>query len=317
MKRGTFPTVVRIRAISMLVGVMALLGVAAQPAAAASSKGCVGGGFSLVGQGAPVGGVEVDTTVPAAQLGPTFLVKGRYVEFTVVASSFGVRDWTLTGAPNELDITGGRRTPVFDEKTPDHGGAVLTSDIAVEIKDENLEISRTGPGIAMKIQAKDCAQGGVFQMEPERADGTATVFTHMLHTDQANPAATVFYFDNPFFRARIGQVLNGVPVTARVNFANDLSPKFVGRDSTQVATRLADGCQNAFGTQCGGVSHWSVASGGRMGQVMGEDSVEVAPPATDCTQNCQAQNRVRGRFVVLGFPFPVPTESRLTPRLPS
>ena len=32
----------------------------------------------------------------------------------------------------------------------------------------------------MKIQSKDCAQGGIFQMEPERSDGTATVFTHRL-----------------------------------------------------------------------------------------------------------------------------------------
>ena len=51
-----------------------------------------------------------------------------------------------------------------------------------------------------------------------------------------------------------------------------------------------------------------------MGQVMGEDAVEVAPPPTNCVQDCQAQNRVRGRFVVLGFPFPVPADSRLTPR---
>ena len=33
---------------------------------------------------------------------------------------------------------------------------------------------------------------------------------------------------------------------------------------------------------------WSVASGGRMGQVMGEDAVEVSPAATDC----QAQNQI-------------------------
>jgi len=32
----------------------------------------------------------------------------------------------------------------------------------------------------MKIQVKDCANGGVFQMEPARADATATVFTHVL-----------------------------------------------------------------------------------------------------------------------------------------
>ncbi len=49
---------------------------------------------------------------------------------------------------------------------------------------------------------------------------------------------------------------------------------------------------------------------------MGEDSVEVAPGATDCVQDCQAQNRTRGRAVVLGFPSPVPAESRLTPREP-
>jgi len=67
---------------------------------------------------------------------------------------------------------------------------------------------------------------------------------------------------------------------------------------------------------CGGVSQWSVASGGRMGQVMGEDSVEVAPPPTTCTHQCQAQNRVRGQAVVLGFPFPVPAASILKPRFP-
>jgi len=33
-----------------------------------------------------------------------------------------------------------------------------------------------------------------------------------------------------------------------------------------------------------------------------------------CTQNCQAQNRVRGRAVVVGFPFPVPDAVRLKPR---
>jgi hypothetical protein len=68
---------------------------------------------------------------------------------------------------------------------------------------------------------------------------------------------------------------------------------------------------------CGGVSRWDVASGGRMGQVMGEDAVEVAPPPTVCVQNCQAQNRVRGAAVVLGFPFPVDQADQLKPRFPS
>jgi hypothetical protein len=33
-----------------------------------------------------------------------------------------------------------------------------------------------------------------------------------------------------------------------------------------------------------------------------EDAVERAARRTDCTRNCQAQNRVRGRLAVLGLP---------------
>jgi hypothetical protein len=251
-------------------------------------------------------------------------VQGRYVEFTVVSATFGIQNYTFTGAPNALDMTGGRRTIVFASKTPDHRGLALTGAVSVESSGDSLVISRTGPGLSMKIQAKDCANGGLFQMEPARADGTATQITHTL-------ADGVFYFDNPNFRAREGDVVpykdTTVTVTPRINFANGLSDKFVGRDSPQVATRITQGCPNTVpaprqpgGTasvnHCGGVSLWSVASGGRMGAVFGQDATEVAPPATTCTQNCQAQNRVGGRAVVLGFPFPVPAASRLQPRFP-
>jgi hypothetical protein len=108
-------------------------------------------------------------------------------------------------------------------------------------------------------------------------------------------------------------------VTARVNIANDFSKKLVLRDSAQVATRInQNDCNTANPLipsvrHCGSQSVWDVASGGRMGFVTGEDAVEVANPPTVCTQNCQAQNRVRGQLVVLGFPFPVPAGSRLTP----
>jgi hypothetical protein len=287
---------------------------------AASSSGCEGGGFSVLGLSG-----DVKTNVPAAGLPSTFLVKGKYVEFIVVANSFGVLDYTLTGAANPLDITGGRRTVVFASKTPDHRGLVLNGPVAVELKDTDILLQRQGPGLSMKIQAKDCANGGLFQMEPERADATATRITHTLGTG-------VFYFDNPNFRAREGDVVpfkdTTVTVTPRINFANDLSANFVGRDSPQVATRILQGCVNTVpaprrpgGTatvdHCGGVSVWDVASGGRMGAVFGEDATEVAPPATNCTQNCQAQNRVRGQSVVLGFPFPVPQQSRLQPRFPN
>jgi hypothetical protein len=301
-----------------------------QRALAASSAGCTGGGFSLLGLSG-----DQRAIVAASKADAVFLVKGKYVEFTVDRDTFGVRDWTLTGASNTLDITGGRRTVVFASKVPDHRGLALSSDISVRSAGESLVISRTGEGLSMKIQVKDCANGGVFQIEPVRADATATVFTHVLGNE-------VFYFDNPNVRDRLGERIpcsgilpdgrsvacsganpdGTVTVTARVNFANDFSDKFVGRDSPQAATQIVTGCANTIPNRfhpgsvshCGGVSQWSVASGGRMGQVMGEDSTEIAPKATSCTSGCTAQNQVQGRALVVGFPFPVPEEVRLKPR---
>jgi len=51
-----------------------------------------------------------------------------------------------------------------------------------------------------------------------------------------------------------------------------------------------------------------------MGRVMGEDAIEVAPAATARARQCQAQKRVKGASVKLGFPFPVADPSRLKPR---
>ncbi len=302
------------------------------PVQAATSAGCEGGGFSIVLPGGTTLAGDVDTSVPASSLGSSFLVRGKYVEFNVVSATFGITNYTFTGAPNPLDMTGGVRTPVFARKTPDHRGLSLTNAMTAELKDGDVVIERSGPGLDMKIQAKDCANGGLFQMEPQRADGTQTDITHVLATATGAEGAnlTVFYFDNPNFRAREGDVVpfkdTTIVVPSRINFANDFSPKFVGRDSPQVATRIAQGCPNQIqkrdGTfvtvdHCGGVSVWRVASGGRMGAVFGEDATEVSPPATVCTQNCQAQNRVRGQAVVLGFPFPVQDNVRLKPRFPA
>jgi len=111
-----------------------------------------------------------------------------------------------------------------------------------------------------------------------------------------------------------------VQVSTRVNIANDLSRRFVARDSSQVADRVPQpACNTATPVtpsvrHCGGMSVWDVASGGRLGFVTGEDATEVANPPTDCTSQCQAQNQVRGRLAVLGHPFPVPAGSRLVPR---
>ena len=47
----------------------------------------------------PAPGVDLKTTIPAAQLGTSFLVKGRYIEFRVSSANFAVTNWTLTGSP--------------------------------------------------------------------------------------------------------------------------------------------------------------------------------------------------------------------------
>lgn len=53
----------------------------------AASAGCNEEGFTLLGLSGKQRG-----TVPAAAVPNTFLVKGKYIEFTVDAAAFGVRD---------------------------------------------------------------------------------------------------------------------------------------------------------------------------------------------------------------------------------
>ena len=319
--RGTSPSSATLIASLTIGSAFACILAAVPPAHAASSKGCEGGGFSVVGAGPTLAGAG-RYAVASGNLQAPFLVKGKYVEFTVVPASLAVRDYTFTGAANPLDQTGGVRTVLFAGKTPNHRGLILSGNAQIELKDTDIELGRAGPGLSMKLQAKDCANGGIFQMEVERADGTATRFTHVL-------APGMFYFDNPNFRAREGdsvpyvtaKVSTTVIVRPRINIANDRSPRLVLRDSPQVATEIAQPqCATPIRRRdatidtvqrCGNFTQWDVASGGRMGGVTGEDATEVAPPATACTHKCQAQNQVRGGAVVLGFPFPVPADSRL------
>ena len=175
-----------------------------------------------------------DVTIPVAR-GTTALVSGTYVEFLVDLDTFAVGSYTLTGAPSPSDITGGRRTVIFERKVPEHG-SLLTSNLTLKLADEQLELRRSGPGIGMKIQAKDSTQGGIFQMEPSR---TITSF-HQL--------APGF----EYFTDRPGRTL----------FTN---LTLVGRESPEVASPVE---------RIPSASRWRVQGGGRMGMVLGEDAVE-------------------------------------------
>lgn len=310
------------------VTLAAVVAVPATAASAASSTFCDGGSFTVLGRTGTKDRFRGTVAAPTGR----FVVQGRYTQFAIDPATFGIYDYAFTGRANTGDMTGGRLTSVYASKVPDHRGLALTSTISLELRDEDMTISRTGPGgLSMKIQAKDCAQGGVFQMEPGRGDGTRTRIVHTL-------ADGAFYFDNPNFRARLGDylgsecadVLTGpastycVRVSPRVNISSESAPQLILRDSAQVATRIPQAecgpdLTNPLGLtetrdHCGATSIWDVASGGRMGMVTGEDATEVANPPTTCTSECEAGNGVNGRLVSLGHPAPVPAASRLTPR---
>ena len=242
-------------------------GAATSGAQAATSTGCDGGNYRVV--------TPTNQTLSgsngwklAAKSLPShsrLQVLGKYTEFSVDVSTFAVYDYALTGAPNPLSMTNGIRTPLFASKVPDLGTQTLDAgDLEVKLSPQTLELRRVGSSVKMKIQAKDCATGGVFQMEPEAP--TAVKITHTL-------APGILYFVNPY--------------TGKVNFGNGTQLR--GKDSPQVATRLS---------QTDTQTVWSVSPGGRMGGVLGEDAVELSAGATSCTQQCQAQNQIRGSLPV-------------------
>ena len=200
------------------------------------------------------------------------VVTGRNVGFRIDPTTLGVYDYRLTGAADpERMVTA--PTVVFASKvpvlTPAQLARVRISDL--RLRDDTLVITFSTAAGTLKVQAKDAAQGGIFQMEQEF--GAPVEFVHTL-------GAGVFYFVNQFTgKVNVG---NGVDADATHQM-------LLGKDSPQVATKLQ---------QTGTVTRWSVASGGRMGGVLGEDAIELSAGATNCTSDCQARNRIQGSLPV-------------------
>ena len=210
-------------------------------------------------------------------------VRGVNVNFDFDAATLGVYDYTLTGAPSP-DRMVTSPTVIFASKVPvltsaQRTGVRLTQ---LEVKDDNATIILQTSAGKMKVQAKDAPAGGIFQMEPEF--GANVELVHTL-------GPTLFYFVNPFTN-KINFGDGKDPVTSAQS-ATGYHQMLLGKDSPQVATKLF---------QDGSTTRWSVASGGRMGGVLGEDAIELSAGATNCTQNCQAQNRIRGSLPVPPLP---------------
>lgn len=216
--------------------------VASAPAAHAA-KGGTCAPFTVTTGGRTYTGPDLRTTIRPAQVGPTITVQGKYVRFSVRPTSLAVDNYLLTGANSprpDKDLPIDEPTRVFVSKVPQLA-APLTSGIDLRLEEGGvLRLERSGGGQDMKIQAKNCAQGGLFQMEPEPG-------TTMVHT-----LAAGFRYD-------------GYGPEGRLCITNDA---FSAYDSPQAATALSP--VDGLGTQ----SSWAVASGGRMGFVVGEDAVE-------------------------------------------
>ena len=199
-------------------------------------------------------------------------VRGRHVTFTIDPATLGVYGYTLTGAPDPQRMVTGP-TVVFASKVPQLTAAQLRSVRIGELRlrDGVLVAEFSTAAGKLKVQAKDAPQGGIFQMEQEF--GGPVEYVHTL-------GPTLFYFVNEY--------------TGKVNFGDGVAgdathQMLLGKDSPQVATKTH---------QDGTTTRWSVASGGRMGGVLGEDSIELSAGATNCTTDCQARNRIQGSVPV-------------------
>jgi len=223
-------------AVALAVAGLSLAGAPAQAAKAGTCQGYTvsTGGRTYTG--------DQQRTIPASRVGPTISVSGRYTKFTVTSSTFETRNYTLTGADSprpDKDLPLDAPSVVFTSKLPVHSDA-LNSALTLGLGNEGVSLERSGARQDIKITAKDCAQGGLFQMEPE--PGTTernTLGPDYRYTQQQQPSGRLCI--------------------------THVSGRFSAYDSPELATLASH-----TATQ----STWRVQSGGRIGFVVGEDAVE-------------------------------------------
>jgi len=147
----------------------------------------------------------------------------------------------------------------------------------VEVRTDgtDLTVLSRGSGGKVKVQAKDCATGGIFQQEVEA--GTPVTATHTL-------AAGMYYFTNPY--------------TGKINFGD--GTRFRGKDSPPPRTLRASASPPGRSRAAAG-----------SGRSSARTAVELSAGDTVCVQDCQAQNRLRGSVPVTDPPpAPLPQVHR-------
>jgi hypothetical protein len=155
-------------------------------------------------------------------------VKGKFADFFVNMNNFKVLNYTLNG------------TKVYTSKTPTVPSP-LNSPLFLNLNNEQLVLQRSGPGQdqSLKVQAKDCDNGGTFQLESDSAGRQTNVLATGIN---------YCLFDS---------------VSGRLFFTNG---PLLGYDSPQLARNLNWGSST---------SSWAVNAGGRIGMVTGEDAQQA------------------------------------------
>ena len=266
------------RTVAVAAAALLLAGLVASPAQAKTSS--VGGDYAVTVNGTtynPAPGKDVKLKDVAVS--GSIAVRGVNNRFDIRPSTLGVYDYTLTGTPDTQRMVTSP-TVLFASKVPTLTAAQLSGTrlSSLEVKDDSLVVILTTSAGKLKVQAKDGAQGGIFQMEPEFAGNVELV--HTLGPD-------LFYFVNSFTgKVNFG---TGVDAVTPAQSATGYHQMLLGKDSPQVATKTF---------QSGSVTKWTVSPGGRLGGVLGEDAIELSQGATNCTSRCQAQNQIKGSLPV-------------------
>lgn len=196
----------------------------------------------------PDGEDDKEWDVPASDVGATLETRGKYVEWNLDLDTFTISDYLFTA--EHPFMTTDEDVVVFEKKEPLHG-ETLDGAMELRLKEGGVIVERTSSvGLDVKIQSKNCTQGGIFQMEPESDSQSEITVHHVL-----GPGFDYHYDDQ-------GRVLLS-------NGPHEPTHDYViARESPEFAT-LASDLQEGDTT-----SKWDIQSGGRAGFVAGEDATE-------------------------------------------
>jgi hypothetical protein len=150
------------RALKMAVAASALIALlfAVVPARADKNTGA----FTVtLDTGAMFAGRQ-SVVIPASHLGMSAHVQGTFVSFDVDLTTLTIANYTLTAA-SPLTQGADKLVLLKREALLD---APLTGPLTLQLKNEQLFLSRSGMTNTIKVQAADAGQGDLLDMQPTR-----------------------------------------------------------------------------------------------------------------------------------------------------